>query len=101
MRARTCPAPRDTHTPQDCNAKRARTHACMHARTHQPKLVSLPTTLNSGPPSCLSPPSLPSSANSTTQKMYNWNTMNQKVFKRLGFNVAKQDLEAVSNCQVR
>jgi len=41
-----------------------------------------------------------SSANNTSQKMYNWNTMNQKVFKRLGFSVAKLDLEAVSNCQV-
>ena len=26
--------------------------------------------------------------------------MNQKVFKRLGFSVAKQDFEAISNCQV-
>ena len=32
--------------------------------------------------------------------MYNWNTMNQKVFKRLGFSVPRQDLEAVANCQV-
>ncbi|KAF5839685.1 hypothetical protein DUNSADRAFT_236 [Dunaliella salina] len=40
-----------------------------------------------------------SAANNTTQKMYNWNTMNQKVFKRLGFSVAKQDFEAIANCQ--
>lgn len=47
------------------------------------------------------PPCPPcSAANSTNQKMYNWNTMNQKVFKRLGFTVSKQDFEAISNCQV-
>jgi len=40
-----------------------------------------------------------SAANNTAQKMYNWNTMNQKVFKRLGFSVAKQDFEAIANCQ--
>lgn len=40
-----------------------------------------------------------SSANATTQKMYNWNTLNQRVFKRLGFSVSKADFEAVANCQ--
>eukprot|EP00197_Chlamydomonas_leiostraca_P003707 CAMPEP_0202862740 /NCGR_PEP_ID=MMETSP1391-20130828/3672_1 /ASSEMBLY_ACC=CAM_ASM_000867 /TAXON_ID=1034604 /ORGANISM="Chlamydomonas leiostraca, Strain SAG 11-49" /LENGTH=254 /DNA_ID=CAMNT_0049542315 /DNA_START=101 /DNA_END=865 /DNA_ORIENTATION=- len=40
-----------------------------------------------------------SSANGTTQKLYNWNTLNNKVFKRMGFTIAKQDFEAVSNCQ--
>mmetsp|Transcript_5909 Transcript_5909/g.10287 ORF Transcript_5909/g.10287 Transcript_5909/m.10287 type:complete len:248 (+) Transcript_5909:185-928(+) len=39
-----------------------------------------------------------SSANGTTQKMYNWKTLNQKVFKRLGFTIPKADCEAVSNC---
>lgn len=32
------------------------------------------------------------------QKLYNWNTLNAKVFRKLGFIVAKQDCEAVSNC---
>ena len=41
-----------------------------------------------------------SSANGTTQKMYNWNTLNQKVFKRLGFTLAKTDFEPICNCQV-
>ncbi|GLI60970.1 hypothetical protein VaNZ11_003224 [Volvox africanus] len=40
-----------------------------------------------------------SSANGLQQKMYNWNTMNAKVFKRLGFMVSKQDCEACCNCK--
>lgn len=32
--------------------------------------------------------------------MYNWNTLNQKVFKRMGFTLSKQEFEAVCNCQV-
>ena len=30
-----------------------------------------------------------SQANSVTKKTYNWNTLNQKVFKKLGFQVCK------------
>ena len=42
-----------------------------------------------------------SSANSIPQKMYNWSTLDQKVFKRhLGFVLAKQELEAVCICEV-
>ncbi|KAG2443154.1 hypothetical protein HYH02_009565 [Chlamydomonas schloesseri] len=40
-----------------------------------------------------------SSANGLQQKMYNWNTLNAKVFKRLGFMVTKQDCEACCNCK--
>ncbi|GLC38194.1 hypothetical protein PLESTM_000697100 [Pleodorina starrii] len=40
-----------------------------------------------------------SSANGLQQKMYNWNTLNAKVFKRLGFVVLKQDCEACCNCK--
>mmetsp|Transcript_34090 Transcript_34090/g.75593 ORF Transcript_34090/g.75593 Transcript_34090/m.75593 type:complete len:242 (-) Transcript_34090:560-1285(-) len=40
-----------------------------------------------------------SSANGFQQKMYNWNTLNQKVLKRLGFVIAKSDCEAIANCQ--
>lgn len=29
--------------------------------------------------------------------MYNWNTLNQKVLKRLGFAISKQDMEAMCN----
>lgn len=36
-----------------------------------------------------------SSANSHTQKMYNWNTLNQKVLKKLGYQIHQQDLEDV------
>ena len=31
--------------------------------------------------------------------MYNWNTLNQKVLKRLGGVITKQDMEAMCNCQ--
>ena len=40
-----------------------------------------------------------SSANSLTQKVYNWNTLNQRVFRKLGFSVAKPDCEAVTTAQ--
>ncbi|GAX78246.1 hypothetical protein CEUSTIGMA_g5688.t1 [Chlamydomonas eustigma] len=40
-----------------------------------------------------------SSANGTQQKMYNWNTLNQKVLKRLGFFIPKEDVMAMCNCQ--
>mmetsp|Transcript_74974 Transcript_74974/g.237061 ORF Transcript_74974/g.237061 Transcript_74974/m.237061 type:complete len:246 (+) Transcript_74974:194-931(+) len=36
-----------------------------------------------------------SAANSHTQKMYNWNTLNQKVLKKLGYQIHQQDLEDV------
>merc|ERR1712167_69558 len=39
-----------------------------------------------------------SAANSVSQKMYNWNTLNQKVFKKLGFQVSKPDVEGVCGC---
>jgi hypothetical protein len=37
-------------------------------------------------------------ANSYAQKMYNWNTLNAKVFKKMGFQMHKEELEALSNC---
>ncbi|PNH06963.1 Sperm flagellar protein 1 [Tetrabaena socialis] len=40
-----------------------------------------------------------SSANGLQQKLYNWNTLNAKVFKRLGFMVTKQDSEACCHCK--
>lgn len=36
-----------------------------------------------------------SAANSHTQKMYNWNTLNQKVLKKLGYQIHHQDLEDI------
>mmetsp|Transcript_60783 Transcript_60783/g.144812 ORF Transcript_60783/g.144812 Transcript_60783/m.144812 type:complete len:245 (-) Transcript_60783:102-836(-) len=36
-----------------------------------------------------------SSANSHSQKMYNWNTLNTKVLKKLGFQVHAQDLDEI------
>lgn len=35
--------------------------------------------------------------NSTTQKLYNWNTLNTKVLKKLGLNLSKQDIDNVLN----
>jgi hypothetical protein len=32
--------------------------------------------------------------------MYNWNTLNGKVFKRMGFGLSKAEFEAAANCQV-
>lgn len=40
-----------------------------------------------------------SKANSINQKKYNWNTLNEKVFKRLGFKLDKQNIEEVVNCK--
>lgn len=37
-------------------------------------------------------------ANSTKQKMNNWNTLNIKVFKKMGFQLSPQDIESVVNC---
>jgi len=34
-------------------------------------------------------------SNSTTQKLYNWNTLNTKVFKKLGITLSKQDIDNV------
>merc|ERR1712039_123867 len=36
-----------------------------------------------------------SAANSHAQKLYNWNTLNLKVLKKLGYNIHAQDLEDV------
>ena len=38
-------------------------------------------------------------ANSTQQKMYNWNTLNTKVLRKLGYNLVKEDIEAVIQCR--
>lgn len=36
-----------------------------------------------------------SQANSVAKKTYNWNTLNQKVFKKLGFQVSKKDINNI------
>lgn len=40
-----------------------------------------------------------SAANSLAQKLYNWSTLNNRVFKRLGFVVPNSECEAVANCE--
>lgn len=40
-----------------------------------------------------------SSASSTGQKLYNWNTLNQKFFKKVGFNVSKQEISDIVNAK--
>eukprot|EP00347_Sterkiella_histriomuscorum_P010538 403375899 len=39
-----------------------------------------------------------SAAHSVSQKTYNWNTLNQKVFKKLGFTLTKKDIDDSVNC---
>lgn len=36
-----------------------------------------------------------SPANSTAQKLYNWNTLENKVFRRLGMKVAEEVIHAI------
>lgn len=40
-----------------------------------------------------------SPSNSYAQKTYNWNTLNQKVFKKMGFQLNKEEIEAVVTCK--
>jgi len=39
-----------------------------------------------------------SAAHSMQQKLYNWNTLNQRVFRRMGFLLSKSDIEKVTSC---
>jgi uncharacterized protein (DUF3084 family) len=39
-----------------------------------------------------------SSASSQRQKLYNWNTLNQKIFKKIDFHVDQKQIEDVVNC---
>lgn len=39
-----------------------------------------------------------SAAHSVSQKTYNWNTLNQKVFKKIGFTLTKKEIEDAVNC---
>ncbi|KAJ7541769.1 hypothetical protein O6H91_10G075600 [Diphasiastrum complanatum] len=40
-----------------------------------------------------------SGANGLAQKFYNWNTLNNKVFRRLNFTLTKEDMEAVASSE--
>lgn len=42
-----------------------------------------------------------SGANGYAQKIYNWSTLNQKVFKKLGFQVQKEEMDGLCNCQAQ
>ena len=39
-----------------------------------------------------------SGAHSHSQKLYNWTTFNQKVLKKLGVNLTKQQMDEIINC---
>jgi hypothetical protein len=39
-----------------------------------------------------------SSANGMQQKLYNWNTLNSKVLKRLGLQLTKQHMQEIALC---
>lgn len=65
----------------------------VHAQTHNND-----NTCSSIPIMCFCIMHCPrSSANALQQKMYNWNTLNQKVFRKLGFQLSKQDCEDIAN----
>ncbi|KAJ3098637.1 hypothetical protein HDU96_010996 [Phlyctochytrium bullatum] len=38
-------------------------------------------------------------ANAVAQKMYNWNTLNQKVFKKLGYHASQELINAIVGCK--
>ena len=40
-----------------------------------------------------------SSANSVQQKLYNWQTLNRKVLRKLQYQIPRQDIDDVVNCQ--
>merc|ERR1712159_52832 len=41
-----------------------------------------------------------SASNSYAQKMYNWNTLNEKVFrKKIGFELSKSEIEGIVCCK--
>lgn len=40
-----------------------------------------------------------SAANSVRQKLYNWSTLNQKVLKKISYQIAKPDVDAIVNCK--
>ena len=39
-----------------------------------------------------------SSASGVSQKIYNWETLNAKVFRKLGFTCTRQDFDAIASC---
>ena len=39
-----------------------------------------------------------SAANSVRQKLYNWNTLNTKVFKKIGYQISQKDINNVVKC---
>lgn len=40
-----------------------------------------------------------SAANSVRQKLYNWSTLNQRVLRRLDFEIKRPEIEALVNCK--
>lgn len=38
-------------------------------------------------------------AHSATQKLYNWNTLNSRVLKKMGFQISKGDIDCIINAQ--
>ena len=41
------------------------------------------------------------SANSYAQKMYNWQTLNARVFKKIGWQLRQEELDAICSCQMQ
>ena len=40
-----------------------------------------------------------STTNSVSQKAYNWRTINQKVFRKIGFQISEQDVNDIVTCK--
>merc|ERR1711971_618175 len=40
-----------------------------------------------------------STTNSVAQKAYNWRTINQKVFRKIGFQISEQDVNDIVTCK--
>lgn len=68
-----------------CDAGKSRNKLVMMAeliKFHLPRLVEIHNY---------------SAASSTQQKLYNWNTLNKKVLKKLGIQLSKKEIDAIIN----
>lgn len=85
--------------PQACRAAQLQVHLTVlfSSRFHC-NLSNKVSTTECIESSCVHPHGACSGAHGVQQKLYNWNTMNQRVFKKLDFVLAKRECEAVVNC---
>jgi hypothetical protein len=71
----------------------------MHGETRACLLTLYKHTAPAAASSCFCAATcLCSSANGMQQKLYNWNTLNSKVLKRLGLQLTKQHMQEIALC---